>query len=91
MSKQTEQKILNLLTEIRDKISTESDEPLTLPEAAAFLHIAKQTVYLLTSRRKIPFSKANGKLWFKKSDLRQFVLSNRHESVDMIVDELRGK
>ena len=89
MSKSTEDKILAILEQIRDSIRIENDHPLSIDEAAAFLRLSKSTLYIMTSRRRIPFAKSNGRLWFTKSDLSKYVLSNRRAPVDEIVDKLR--
>lgn len=61
---------------------------LTADEAAAMLDMKVSMIYSLTSRRKIPFYKPNGKkIFFKKDELEQWVLSNR-VSTD---DEIRRK
>lgn len=44
-------------------------ELLTLPEAAAYLRLARQTVYNLVSRRQIPFLRAGRQLRFRRTEL----------------------
>ena len=51
---------------------------LTLDQASKYTNFAKSTLYKLSSKRKIPHYKPNGKkLFFLKSDLDAFVLSGR--------------
>lgn len=45
------------------------EEVLNTDQAAAYLHIAKQTLYTLTSKRKIPFYKNGKKILFRRGDL----------------------
>ena len=50
---------------------------LSLTEACKYLNLAKQTVYGFTSKRLIPFIKKGKKLYFKKSDLEEWLLEGR--------------
>jgi excisionase family DNA binding protein len=73
---------LNLFAEtlarIEAKIDAQSIEPMSLPQAAAYLNISKSTLYGLTSRSEIPHYKPNGKkLVFLKADLDKYLLRNR--------------
>ncbi len=57
------------------------DKPLNVNEACTYLSIAKPTLYKLTSNRLIPHYKPNGSLlYFRKSDLDNFVFSNKIET-----------
>jgi len=51
-------------------------------EAAQLLHIARQTLYSLTSRRKIPFYKQGKKILFRRSELVAWLKEGRssHDS-----------
>lgn len=54
------------------------DEVIDADEAAQLLHIAKQTLYTLTSKRKIPFYKQGKKILFKRSELEQWLTKGKH-------------
>ncbi|GDX50892.1 excisionase [Bacteroidota bacterium] len=54
-------------------------EILNADQAAEFLHIAKQTLYSMTSRRKIPFYKNGKKILFRKGELQEWLNSGKHE------------
>ncbi|MFM2255291.1 MAG: excisionase [Bacteroidota bacterium] len=54
-------------------------EILNADQAAEFLHIAKQTLYSMTSRRKIPFYKNGKKILFRKGELQDWLNSGKHE------------
>ncbi len=54
------------------------DEVIDADEAAQLLHIAKQTLYTLTSKRKIPFYKQGKKVLFKRSELEQWLTKGKH-------------
>ena len=54
--------ILNKLTAIESLLeATNPTKPLTLKEAAEFLDLSQSHLYKLTSERKIPHFKPNGK------------------------------
>ena len=60
---------------------------LNLDQACEFLNLAKQTLYSFTSRRIIPFSKRGKKLYFKKSELEEWVSLGKHKSIDELQKE----
>ncbi len=65
-------------------------EILNVYEASLYLRIAKSTLYKLTSARKITHYCPQGKLiYFKKSDLDQFLLKNKQETVEESVCEAK--
>lgn len=49
--------------------SQNQGEYLTIHEACAFLSLAPQTIYGLTSRKKIPHYKSGKKIYFIKKEL----------------------
>ncbi len=54
------------------------NEILSLNEASEFLKLSKSCVYKLTSAKKIPhFVPGGKKIYFKKSDLGDWLLKNR--------------
>ena len=59
-------------------------EVLSADQAAEFLHIAKQTLYSMTSRRKIPFYKNGKKILFRRGDLEEWLNSGKHEQISKI-------
>ena len=67
--------ILNKLTAIESLLeATSQTKPLTLKEAAKFLDLSRSHLYKLTSERKIPHFKPNGKkIYFDKSELVQWL------------------
>jgi excisionase family DNA binding protein len=61
---------------------------LTLAEASKFTGLSKSFLYKLTSQRQIPFYKLGVKLiYFKKSDLEAYLLSNRQAPTYEIVNK----
>lgn len=60
-------------------------EIYTLKEAAKFLGISESSLYKKTSKRAIPYSApSNGKIYFTKSDLINYLKSNRISSSEEI-------
>ncbi|MGQ7870923.1 helix-turn-helix domain-containing protein [Sunxiuqinia sp. sy24] len=57
-------------------------EVLTLSEAAKYLGISKPTLYKLTSEHRISFYKPMGKVYFKRSELEEWIFSNKQSSND---------
>ena len=64
-------------------------EILNADQAAEFLHIAKQTLYSMTSRRKIPFYKNGKKILFRRGDLEEWLNSGKHEQMSQIQKQAR--
>ena len=87
------QNILNELSEIKKMIGTQ-EKPLTLPEAAEYLGLSRQTVYKMTSRGEVAhFKSAGGKrLSFLREDLKGWLLKHRVASNDELQREAdKGK
>jgi excisionase family DNA binding protein len=58
----------------------EADRPLTVGDAAAYLGVSSQTVYLWVERKQIPHLRVMGRnIRFLKSDLETFRASFRQE------------
>jgi excisionase family DNA binding protein len=70
------QKLNNL-----EQLLQQDEKPLSFIEACNYLNLSHSHLYKLTSQGKITFYKPQGKkLFFKKSDLNNFVFRNRKES-----------
>ena len=54
---------------------------LNVKEACSFLNLAKPTIYSLTSKRQIPFMKKGKKLYFKKSELEQWLIDGKKKTI----------
>lgn len=66
-------------TKVQQDLPTQNDatEILNADQAAEFLHLAKQTLYTMTCKRKIPFYKNGKKILFKKNELQEWMDSGR--------------
>ena len=78
MGNKTNQEIYNKLTAIESLLEgTHQVKPRTLVEAAKFLDLSPSHLYKLTSERKIPHFKPNGKkIYFDESELVQWLKRN---------------
>ncbi len=68
----------------------EGDTYLNVTEAAAFLNLAKQTLYGFTSQSQIPFIKRAKRLLFKKSDLEKWLMEGRCKSISELENDLKN-
>jgi excisionase family DNA binding protein len=67
-------------TTISNVTIQEADRPLTMGDAAAYLGVSSQTVYLWVERKQIPHLRVMGRnIRFLKSDLETFRASFRQE------------
>lgn len=66
----------------------EADKPLTIEQAAEFLHLKNPTIYGLVHHRKIPFSKKGKVLYFSKKELQSWIDSGRHKTTAEIEQEV---
>ncbi len=71
----------NTLVEMKIRTPTDGNEhPWTVPEAANFLGVSPQTVYLWVERKQIPHLRVMGRnIRFLKSDLETFRASFKQE------------
>ena len=76
------------VTELNE--SNQKAEVLNADQAAEFLHIAKQTLYSMTSRRKIPFYKNGKKILFRKGELKEWLNSGKHDQISKIEKDARS-
>ena len=68
-----------------------TDELMDVDQASEFLHLAKQTLYGLTSERLIPYLKRGKRIYFKREELLDWVNQGKMKTRDEIVrtDRLR--
>ena len=77
--------IVERLERIERHLSEQSFKPMSVQEAAAYLHISKSGVYRLTSQGLVGHYKPSGKkLYFDKKDLDSWVRKNRVASPEEI-------
>jgi excisionase family DNA binding protein len=64
-----------------------SKEIFSVNEAAEFLGLKTSYLYQLTSKRLIPFYRPGRKLYFKKSDLIDWISSHRQSTVAEVINK----
>jgi excisionase family DNA binding protein len=80
-------KILERIEKIMTDHHRENKEILTVNEAAEFLNLETSYVYQLTSKRLIPFYRPGRKLYFKKSDLVDWISKHRQATVTEVINK----
>jgi len=78
------------MSEQAGKPETPKTDFLNLKEAAKYLNLANQTIYGLTSKNEIPFLKRGKKLYFKKTELENWINEGKRKSITEIKKELKG-
>ena len=68
-----------------------TDELMDVDQASKFLHLAKQTLYGLTSERLIPYLKRGKRIYFKREELLNWVNQGKIKTRDEIVTEGRNE
>ena len=71
---------LNSIEKAIDKLNTSSnidDDFMNIEQIASYVGLSKATIYGLTHERKIPYFKAGKRLYFKKSDVINWITSTR--------------
>ena len=65
-----------------NKLQSVNEKPfINIEEAAVLLDIARQTIYQMVSKRQIPFYKRSKRLYFKKSELIDWITDSREKSI----------
>lgn len=77
---QQQDEVLKKLHKIETLLKEKDNKPLNLVEAANYLSISQSHLYKLTSQRKIPCHKPNGKyLYFFKYELDEWIREKTEE------------
>jgi len=72
--------ILEKLDRIETLLTGQQPPPLSFEQAAQYLHIAKSSLYRLTSKSLIGHFKTGKKLYFLREDLHRYLLAHRVET-----------
>ena len=67
----------------------DQDTLFSIKEACAYLNLAQQTLYGFTSKREIPFIKRGKKLYFRKSELNNWLLEGKRKSKSELMKEMK--
>lgn len=88
--------IIREYQEIKETLDN-GKEIMNVQQVADYLSIAKQTVYGMTCRSKVPYYKRGKRLYFQKSDIDEWLLTARRKTKEEIEMEnatylkIRGK
>ncbi len=80
--------IESILTEINKKLETKAitkkqeDKLLTIEEVTSYLSLAKSSIYGKVQRRAIPCIKSGKRLYFKKSEIDEWLNKRRRKTSD---------
>jgi len=71
------------ILEVKQLAMIQAKEALSMDEAVIYTSLSKSYLYHLVSDKKIPFykSQGGGKTYFKKSELDEWLLSARYDTV----------
>ena len=73
-----EENLIKVADLIAERVTGMQKEILSADDASKFLGLKKSYLYKLTMARKIPFYRPMGKMvYFRKTELEQWLLSNR--------------
>jgi excisionase family DNA binding protein len=75
------ERIEMILEKFEPKEENENDL-LNIEEAAAFLKVSVASLYTKVSRQEIPFSKPGKRLYFNKTELKEWVKTGKRKTVE---------
>lgn len=84
---------LNSIEKALEKLNTtkkEVDDFMNIEQVSSFIGLSKQTIYGLTHKQKIPYFKASKRLYFKKSDIVNWITSSKvktKQELNQMADE----
>jgi excisionase family DNA binding protein len=81
--------VLSIKAEQKPQVE-ESDKLLSVEEAAAFLSIEKQTLYIWNSQKKVPSMKVGRKLFFSQKELTEFIKAHRRKTISELEVEAKS-
>jgi len=74
-----------VLMENSSSPASDLKEILNIDEASKFIMLAKQTIYGMTSNRQIPFMKRGKKLFFRRSELQQWLFNSKKQTNEELI------
>jgi excisionase family DNA binding protein len=76
------EKAIQNLNNVGDK--TSENQIMDIDEVAAYIKVAKATVYGMTHQDILPYYKSGKKLYFKKDEIDEWVFSHRNKTREEI-------
>ena len=62
------------------KFNSESNQLLTVKQAAEFLNLAVPTIYSKVSKNELPFMKRSKRLYFSRKELTEYIKKGRNKT-----------
>lgn len=81
--------VRKVLNEQTPKGNESANDILSVEQAGAFLNLAKQTIYGFTLKNEIPFFKRGKKLYFRKSELEQWLTQGKQKTLKEIQQDAK--
>ena len=69
----------------------QTDQLMTVGQAAEYLSLAKPTIYAMISRGELPNLKRGKRVYFQKADLFSYLTAGRRKSYQQLKNEGRNK
>jgi excisionase family DNA binding protein len=66
----------------------EAEQVLSVSQAARFLNLSVSTLYGKSSRREVPVSKRGKRLYFRRSELEEWIREGRRKTMDELRDQV---
>lgn len=82
-----ENSVKKILNSQKNDSQNETDQLLTIQQAAEFITLSVPTIYSLVSKAGIPVSKKGKRLYFSKQELTEWIKSGRKKTVNEIAEE----
>lgn len=83
------QKEIEELKKLLKQTNLLNKEILSVEDATEYLQLSKSCLFKMTSKREIPFYKPGGKkIYFKRSELDNWITSAKVESIDDMENEV---
>ena len=76
----------HLLENSGKRTTEQSDQLMTVDQAAEFLNLAKPTVYSMVSRGELPYMKRSKRLYFSRKDLIAYIRDGRKKTKSEMLD-----
>jgi len=80
------ERIESMLAQFEPK-SEEENELLNIEEAAAFLKVSVAAIYTKVSRKEIPVSKPGRRLYFNKSELKEWIRQSKRKTLKELMND----
>lgn len=77
---------IEIILERLEPKKDDEGELLSIEEAATFLKVSVAALYTKVSRNEIPFSKPARRLYFSKTDLKEWIRQGKRKSLAEILD-----